>query len=430
MSNQSPTPKPVTKKHIARLERERRQVALIRWIVAACIALVVAIIVYGYINVTYLQLGRPVAEVNGEKITTKQWQERVQIQRNYLLNQYQQMLYYQQSFGLDTTQQQQEIATKIQNAQVLGQEVLDQMVDEAVIRQQAERLGIVVTDQEVEEALQGAFNFYPNGTQTPTATATAFSLPTLSSQQLTLYPSTATPTLAMTSTLEPTGTADPAVTATSAPTQAFPTPTFVPLPATATSTLYTLEGFKESYAKIIADYQKDGVSEATIRSIYTADLLRQKVFDAVTADTPHTEEQVWARHILVSDVETALTVRTLLLNGEDFAKVAKDFSKDTGSANSGGDLGWFGKGMMVAEFEAAAFNQPVGEVGEAVQSQFGYHVIQVLGRAEVPLSANQYQQKREAEFSTWLENAKKESAILLHDEWREYVPTAPAGSNQ
>lgn len=430
MSNQSPTPKPVTKKHIARLERERRQVALIRWIVAACIALVVAIIVYGYINVTYLQLGRPVAEVNGEKITTKQWQERVQIQRNYLLNQYQQMLYYQQSFGLDTTQQQQEIATKIQNAQVLGQEVLDQMVDEAVIRQQAEKLGIVVTDQEVEEALQGAFNFYPNGTQTPTATATAFSLPTLSSQQLTLYPSTATPTLVMTSTLEPTKTADPAATATSAPTQAFPTPTFVPLPATATSTLYTLEGFKESYAKIIADYQKDGVSEATIRSIYTADLLRQKVLDAVTADTPHTEEQVWARHILVSDVETALTVRTLLLNGEDFAKVARDFSKDTGSANSGGDLGWFGKGMMVAEFEAAAFNQPVGEVGEAVQSQFGYHIIQVLGRAEVPLSANQYQQKREAEFSTWLENAKKESAILLHDEWRKYVPTAPAGSNQ
>lgn len=140
MSNQNPTPKPATKKHIARLERERRQVARIRWIVAACIALVVAIIVYGYINVTYLQLGRPVAEVNGEKITTKQWQERVQIQRNYLLNQYQQMLYYQQSFGLDTTQQQQEIATKIQNAQVLGQEVLDQMVDEAVIRQQAEKL--------------------------------------------------------------------------------------------------------------------------------------------------------------------------------------------------------------------------------------------------------------------------------------------------
>ncbi|MCC6299380.1 MAG: peptidylprolyl isomerase [Anaerolineales bacterium] len=429
MSNQSSTPKPATKKHIARLERERRQVNLIRWIVFGSIAIVAGILLYGYLDLNYFQLNEPVAEVNGEIITTREWQERVQVQRYILLNQYNQLV-FQQNFGIDTSQQQQSILLTLQQPVLLGQQALDALVDETLIRQQAKKLGISVSEEELDETIQSAYGFFPNGTKTPTVTPTEFTLPTLSSQQLTLYPSTATPTEFITPTPSPTGTPNPAMTSTATPTEPPPTPTFVPLPATATATPYTLEGFNNAYATAIADFDTDGISEATIRSIYEANLLRQKVLETVTADTPHTEEQVWARHILLEDAKTTGIVRSLLLGGKDFAETAKEFSKDTGSAASGGDLGWFGKEQMVAEFENAAFNQEIGEIGEPVQSQFGYHIIQVLGHADIPLDERQYKQKQQTEFADWLEQVKSDSAILIHEEWRDRVPPAPPNFGQ
>lgn len=429
MSNQSPTPKPATKKHIARLQRERRQVNLIRWIVFGSIAVVAGILLYGYLDLNYFQLNEPVAEVNGEIITTREWQERVQVQRYILLNQYNQAV-FQQNFGIDTSQQQQSILLTLQQPAVLGQQALDALVDETLIRQQAKKLGISVSEEELEDTIQSAYRFFPNGTKTPTVTPTEFAFPTLSSQQLTLYPSTATPTKFLTPTPSPTETPNPAFTATATPTKARPTPTFVPELPTATPTKYTLEGFKNSYATAIANFDTNGISEKTIRSIYEMNILRQKVLEAVTADTPHTEEQVWARHILVEDAQTSGIVRALLLGGKDFAETATEFSKDTGSAASGGDLGWFGRGQMVSEFENAAFSQKVGEIGEPVQTQFGYHIIQVLGHADLPLTPSQYQQKQQQEFADWLEKIKGESAILIHEEWRDHVPPAPPNFGQ
>ncbi len=103
------------------------------------------------------------------------------------------------------------------------------------------------------------------------------------------------------------------------------------------------------------------------------------VRDSVSAD-----EYVHASHILIpsaGDTVAALNKAKEILqrikNGEDFAKMAKEYSLDPISASRGGDLGWFGKGMMVPPFEKAAFSAKIGEVVGPVKSDYGYHIIKV-----------------------------------------------------
>ena len=425
MAKQSNTPRVISKKHIARLERERRQINLIRGIALAGIVIVAGLLIYGYLKLNVLQLREPVAEVNGVKITTEEWQERVRFQRVQMLNVYNQYSFYQQNFGVDYSQQMQQIVSDLSSPQVVGQQALDQMVDDILIRQEAEKRGITVSKDEVEKAIQQNFGFFPNGTETPTVTPTEVTLPTMSSEQLTLYPSTATPTEAPTSTVTPTATLDLSATPAPSATPALDTPTPVPQPPTATATPYTLEGFQKQYGETVKSFEADKISEKTLRSVYEAQLLRQKLSDEITRDTPHTQEQVWARHILVQTEVEANAAEKLLEGGVDFATVAKRYSKDTGSGANGGDLGWFGKGAMVPEFEQAAFSMKVGEISKPIKSQFGYHIIQVLGHQDMPLNAQQYQQAKDKAFSDWLAEARKGAKIQTFDIWKERVPAEP-----
>jgi len=90
-------------------------------------------------------------------------------------------------------------------------------------------------------------------------------------------------------------------------------------------------------------------------------------------------QQARASHILVKTEDQANQIMKRLADGEEFAAVARRFSSCP-SGKNGGDLGWFGKGMMVPEFEKAAFEEEVGKVVGPVKTQFGYHVIKVTGR--------------------------------------------------
>lgn len=89
--------------------------------------------------------------------------------------------------------------------------------------------------------------------------------------------------------------------------------------------------------------------------------------------------QVRASHILVADESAAQKLKAELDNGADFAKIAKKHSMCP-SGKSGGDLGFFGKGQMVREFEDAAFSLPVGVVSKPVKTEFGYHLIVVTAK--------------------------------------------------
>jgi len=88
--------------------------------------------------------------------------------------------------------------------------------------------------------------------------------------------------------------------------------------------------------------------------------------------------QVSARHILVPDLNTATTLKQQITEGSDFGQLAQAHSTCPSRA-SGGNLGSFGRGMMVKSFEDAAFGLEVGSVSEPVQTQFGWHLIHRTG---------------------------------------------------
>ncbi|MBD2861417.1 foldase protein PrsA [Paenibacillus oceani] len=93
-----------------------------------------------------------------------------------------------------------------------------------------------------------------------------------------------------------------------------------------------------------------------------------------------TPEQVKASHILVATKEESEAILAQLKGGADFATLAKEKSTDPGSKEQGGDLDYFGKGMMVKEFEDAAFSLPVGELSNVVQTSHGFHIIKVTDK--------------------------------------------------
>ena len=89
--------------------------------------------------------------------------------------------------------------------------------------------------------------------------------------------------------------------------------------------------------------------------------------------------QVKASHILVRTESEALTLQKKIKNGKSFENLAKKHSQCP-SGKKGGDLGYFGKGQMVPEFDTVVFNMEVGAVSAPIKTQFGYHLIKLTDR--------------------------------------------------
>lgn len=155
----------------------------------------------------------------------------------------------------------------------------------------------------------------------------------------------------------------------------------------------------EEELKAVKEQYGEGYEAALAQSNLTEDMLKTNIRfsllqEKATKDVKITDEEIQkyydqssqelnARHILVEDEALAKELVKKLKAGEDFAKLAKENSTDPGSAEKGGDLGWFSTGTMVQEFNDAAYALKIDEISEPVKSEFGYHIIQVLDKREV-----------------------------------------------
>jgi peptidyl-prolyl cis-trans isomerase D len=437
-----------TKKHLAREQREARQTRIIMAVTIVIGVIVLGLVAYGLIENLVIRPNKTIAKVGDKTIKVSEFESRVEYKRVQMLNQsYQYYMLYQQfgGYGQSFLQTAQNYATQLTQPVALASDVLDEIIDGIIIREEAAKKGITVSQEEIDEAIQASFGFFPEGTYTPTITATIESTPTYSETQLALVTLTNTDT--ETPEVTPTPSEDVETTSDEAtltesnveeqPIDITEMPAETPTPdlsltitltptITPTPTLYTTEVFGENIKEFNKSYSTYDFDINALRDMYEVKLLGDKLLEVITKDMVPVEEQVWARHILVETKEEAEEVLSKLDQGLDFHMLAAEHSTEESTKDKGGDLGWFNKDTMVAEFSEVAFSLEVGEISDPVETSFGFHIIQVLGKREYQISPEDFEQDKQVVFNNWIDQERNaRDSIVIVDEWEDYVSDKP-----
>lgn len=432
-------------------ERHRKLFTFVGIALGAALLFILIGVVYQFLILPNQQ----VARVGDVSVSANQFWKRTELEKNNLQNQLARYQQLEQQFGGQGffTSQISQIQSTLGSPFALGQQTLNTMIDELIVEREAAARGITVSDQEVNDALREQIANGLGLVTEPQATATM-----QAGLDATATATAWTPT--------PTATIDVSATITATATP-VPTQPPAPTPVIITDTTFT-EGLSSLEQNI---KQVAGMSLDEYKQIVRANLLREKLQTIIADETVSTtEEAVHARHILLrirepeptptplpdgaptpeptltptplpegaptptptpgprDDAATlalANELRQRLLDGEDFATLAAEYSDDPGSAANGGDLGWFGKGQMVAPFEEAAFSLPVGEISEPIKTDFGYHIIEVLERDPArPKDQAQLDQERAQAFQTWLQEQAAKDDVSRTD---NLIGVLPAG---
>lgn len=416
--------RPGQRRRISRREREakRRRQLFIGFSVAA--AAVVAIIVAGLLSEYVIKPRAVLAEVGDNEINRREYWQYSSVQLYTQARQYEQFATMTQgdqqaqflSFAASFDAQRRDIwgNTDVEAGTV------QQMIDDQLFLQGAEELGLPITDEEIDAFILNQWAPPESPLVTPTPE------PTLIPQRAIWATETAVAQLP-----QPPGT--PAATPVAGtPVQAGATPiaSIGPSPAASpdTGTPAATPDLSEARADATGNYEDFTEAvfddarmsrEDYIRLVVRPQIARQKVQDALYAEVGQTAEQVHAAHILVGTEELANQLYEQVQSGASFEELARVNSTDTATAPTGGDLGWFTRSEMVAPFAEAAFSTPPGEISEPVQTQFGWHVINILGHEdERALTDAQLNTVRTQAVEDWLTERRAQVDVDT-----EYEPT-------
>ncbi len=158
---------------------------------------------------------------------------------------------------------------------------------------------------------------------------------------------------------------------------------------------------------------REGMTREEMHAQLKVQLLASQVAEQVVSEVPTKTLHVNARHIVVETEEEAQRLREQIEAGADFAALAKAHSQDAFTQDRGGDLGYFPRGILTSfQVEDAAFELQPGQVSEVIESQLGYHIVQVLDRVEeMEVSPENLRMLKDRAAREWLDTLWVEAEI-------------------
>ncbi|MCC6626780.1 MAG: peptidylprolyl isomerase [Chloroflexi bacterium] len=418
----------LTKRQVSRAQRERQQRTVLFVVMGGAVAVIVALIAFGFLRDQVFLPRETIATVNGVPIIRETYWK---VRRLDIGRQLQQLQFQAQMGGQNAQFVQQRMESLQRDLRVvrtapIDVPTLEGMATNEVLRQRAPSLGVEVTDAQVAAEVERQFA-PPPATFTPVSTVEATQTAVAATAVATLTPQpTVPPTPApVTGTVAPTSSPTFGPTATSTPFQTA-TATVSPSPMSEAARATANASFRDQGASLRQVYgmTTDDYRELVVRPQLLEDAVKKKLAESIPTDQP----QVRAAHILVADEAAARAIKAELDKGADFATLARDRSSDASNKDKGGDLDWFPRGIMAPEFEQAAFTQPVGVVGDPVKTQFGWHLIKVLERAESrPVAPNLLEQVRSSAYEKWLKEQRATSTVTSIVTLPAFSPTPTPG---
>lgn len=406
----------------SRAEREQRLQRLAIRAVAGIVAILAVIVAIAFAVEQLFIPNQVLAVVNGENITVREFREEYNLERVRLrlqLNQIQ-----NSGFDLQQLSQQEPYRTWLSEFNVpdqLGLRVINDMVDDRLVAQEASARKISVNDEVLEKEIQDFFGFDPTAvaligadpTETPEPTITPSPFVSPTPTVIPTFTPTPTPGEAEEPEGETEGETEPTVTA--QPTVVEPT----------LSAEEVRENFQENQDSYRSFLSINGIADETVAAFFKRMALEALLAEDL-AGAEGTLLYADARHILVETEAEAVSALGALRAGESFADLARAISTDPGSGARGGELGETFVGNYVPEFRKAIEEAEIGELVGPVQSEFGYHILQVRSKEERAGDeyASQLEQAKQRELELFIENLREQKAeqFEVYDSWLNYIP--------
>lgn len=354
---------------------------------SAVALIIVGLLGYGVVEKYWIIPHKTVATVGEHVISLELLQQHTHYRRMQMLNQYISYLDIIKYAGDQRNQVQDlldQIDKELKDPVMLTRSIMDELINMYLILDESQVRNIVVDEDEIETAIKIYFG-YESGTTDVSSDNTE----TNDKDSVGQTPTTQSPV----------------------------------------ATPYTREAYEENYRTYFEEiYVDTGMSENTLRSLFESKLRTEKLRIVIGEEQEFLEEeQVHVKHILLSldNLDTAASVLARALEGEDFDKLALEFSDDVSNAAAGGDLGWVARGETVNSFEQVIFSADVGVLSDLVATQFGLHIVKVVERQVRSLPDSVLDQRRLLAFNEWLSAIRTTTSIDILDWWEPYAPIKP-----
>ena len=372
-----------SRRQLSKWQREHRQRLAILYTAAGLIVVTALVLAFGYWREVLVRPNEPAATVGDQPISVGALAQRLKPQLAALDMEIAR-LQSQLPFNASSSSGADPAARQVQMlySQRLGavDQVLTDLIDDELVVREAQRRNLVVAPEEIDDRINSDFAKQRAGSAAPA----------------------------------PTAVAGPAV---------GPTPTPTPPPT------LTASEYQETYQTLL---QRIGYSEDQYRRYVEAQVLRDKVRDAVGGSIAPVQEQVHARRITVATQEEATAALAQIRAGEaTMENLAREKSLDLLSKNEGGDLGWLPRGIDSTPFDEQAFRLAVGEISEPFVTPTGWEFLQILEKGERPLRPEHLDRLKQRAFDDWLRRERDDPAVRreLDREKRDWVMRQAGGQS-